>query len=142
MVAVATSGCRADSSGAQTPEAAVERLLAAAVEGDLVRAREVTSGLSDEDLESNLAEIAAFVGSAGGLAKVTAIEDRERRMGSHSIVEVLVSDSLDKVEFDVLQHGGRYRVAVGPEVDPDDEVSETTDPNPPATSDSQLGDTT
>lgn len=116
--------------GASSPTAAVDELLRASAENDLARACTVTQGLTDEDLASNVAEIAAFLENVGGPDEVMVREVPGSQMGSSFLVEVLVADSLARVQFDVLQSGGTYVVVVGEQPSGDEP---TTDPEPPPT---------
>lgn len=120
-----TPGCQ---SGAKSPTEAVNELLEAATEMDASRACIVTTEMSDESLESNLGEIAAFVSGVGGMNSIVVREVTEEQLGSAHKVEVGVMDSTARVSFTVLQSGGRYLVIVDDQVEPTDE--ETTDPNP------------
>lgn len=133
------SGCVGKDScgtGAPTPQDAVRELLEASAEDDVRRACTVTLDVPDEDLRSNIAEISAFLAGVGGPDLVTVSEVPGSQMGSSHVVEVLVADSLTRVEFDVLQSGGRYFVVVADQPVGDEE---TTDPEPPPTVEPSTG---
>lgn len=102
-------------------------LLTAATTNDTHAACVVTVKISDQDLHANLAEIKAFVESAGGVDNVSTVDVPEAQVGQLHQVDVLTVDSVATVHFTVEASGGRYLVVSPPAVPLTDD--ETTDPN-------------
>ncbi|WP_166140072.1 hypothetical protein [Nocardioides ochotonae] len=143
VFALALTACSSDEeepaagacqSGRDTAVEAVSALLQAAVAQDVDLACEVTAKMSDEDLGSNLAEIAAFVQEVGGLDVVSSKELPAGQMGRGHFVEVGVADSLRTVQFMVIDESGRFLVDVPSSDSSTDEP--TTAPSPDETNSS------
>jgi hypothetical protein len=115
-------------SGAKTATEAVDLLVRAAVENDLELACRVTTNLSNEELDANLAEIRGFVSAVGGIGAVSAIERPDERLGGAYFVDLQVTDSTASLKFMLGRHDGMYLVDVpdegtvrdGPTTSPED----------------------
>ncbi|MBM9458445.1 hypothetical protein JK386_00845 [Nocardioides sp. zg-536] len=90
--------------------------------------------MSDEDLESNLAEIASFVKEVGGLDVVSSKELPDKKMGRGHFVEVGAADSLRTVQFMVVDEAGRFLVDVPSSDTSTDEPTTAPSPDEPTSS--------
>lgn len=132
MVVTVPAACSAPAvcgTGATSAEGAVETLLRAVAADDVAQACTVTTAADVDDtvLVAYVDQLTGFLDDAGGPDAVTVRELPERQMGSGIVVEVVARDQ--RLEVDVVQSGGRYRVAASEPLPADGEP--TTGPERP-----------